>query len=279
MTESPAQTASPIRCVGALPQSRAHAPFHSLPSTATSGDALQLRPKKQPMEAKVPRPEPRTALEQLIRQSRKTYRELIEDFHTLAATHAIQASITERHLRRLASGERTGTTPPTARVLQAMFGAPVEELLSPAVVTRTDWLATRTVVVSPNDELLKATEDSARFLARASLMSAPAIARIRSGVDNIEANRGQVGKAAQASMLTSLRREVLHLLDRYPSSRHTRELYRLGSRLSLMLAQLHDGPGPDYSVDLHYETACRFAELAGEKAPALAPAAKELVAR
>lgn len=128
-----------------------------------------------------------------------------------------------------------------------------------------DWLVGRTVGVSPDAERLKATEDSARFLSQASLMSPPAIGRLRSGVDYIEANQGQVGSATQASILTGLRREVLHLLDRYPSSRHTRELYRLGSRLSLMLAQLNDGP--DHSVDLHYETACRFAELAGDRPP------------
>ncbi|WP_225729191.1 MULTISPECIES: hypothetical protein [unclassified Nocardia] len=38
-------------------------------------------------------------------------------------------SITARHLRRLASGERAGTTPATRRVLQALFQLPIDELL------------------------------------------------------------------------------------------------------------------------------------------------------
>src|SRR6266498_86917 len=70
---------------------------------------------------------PRTVLAHLIQQRDQTYAEIVADFVDLGGT------ITERHLRRLASGERAGTTPQTRRTLQKMFGRPIEELLAPYV--------------------------------------------------------------------------------------------------------------------------------------------------
>ena len=68
---------------------------------------------------------PKTVLAQLIQRRNQTYSEIVAEFVELGGT------ITERHLRRLASGERAGTTPQTRRTLQRMFGKPVEELLAP----------------------------------------------------------------------------------------------------------------------------------------------------
>src|SRR3954467_12002324 len=70
---------------------------------------------------------PKTVLAQLIQRRNQTYSEIVAEFVELGGT------ITERHLRRLASGERAGTTPQTRRTLQRMFGKPVEELLAPYV--------------------------------------------------------------------------------------------------------------------------------------------------
>jgi hypothetical protein len=66
--------------------------------------------------------EPRTVLEYLVRQRDRTYEELIDDFDLTAREMKERATLTTRHLRRLASGERSGTTPVTRRVLQQMFG-------------------------------------------------------------------------------------------------------------------------------------------------------------
>jgi hypothetical protein len=74
---------------------------------------------------------PRTLLEHLLRQQARTYDEIAADFNALAAEAGERATISARHLRRLASGERTGTTPVTRRVLQTMFGRPLDELLHP----------------------------------------------------------------------------------------------------------------------------------------------------
>lgn len=75
---------------------------------------------------------PRTVLEELLRQQDRTYEEIARDFETVAqqlGEHGV--SISARHLRRLASGERTGTTPATRRVLQAMLNRKMDELLQP----------------------------------------------------------------------------------------------------------------------------------------------------
>ncbi|SDS48848.1 XRE family transcriptional regulator [Actinopolymorpha singaporensis] len=79
---------------------------------------------------------PRTVLEHLIRQRDQTYDEVAEAFETLARqTGERGASMSARHLRRLASGQRTGMTPVTRRVLQAMFGRPAAELVAPYAPT------------------------------------------------------------------------------------------------------------------------------------------------
>src|SRR5689334_22714295 len=70
---------------------------------------------------------PKTVLAHLIQRRNQTYSEIVAEFVEQGGT------ITERHLRRLASGERAGTTPQTRRTLQRMFGKPVEELLAPYV--------------------------------------------------------------------------------------------------------------------------------------------------
>lgn len=78
------------------------------------------------------RARPRTVFEELLRQQDRTYEEIAHDFEKTAqqlGEHGL--SISTRHLRRLASGERTGTTPATRRVLQAMFNRRMDELLQP----------------------------------------------------------------------------------------------------------------------------------------------------
>jgi hypothetical protein len=74
---------------------------------------------------------PRTLLEHLLWQQDRTYEEVAADFDALAVKAGERGTISARHLRRLASGERAGTTPVTRRILQAMFGRPVDELLHP----------------------------------------------------------------------------------------------------------------------------------------------------
>src|SRR3954451_22861091 len=77
--------------------------------------------------------DPRTVLEHLLSQSNYTYEELAVRFVKRARADGESATITPRHLARLAHGERAGagTNPSTGRVLESLFGRPVDELLSP----------------------------------------------------------------------------------------------------------------------------------------------------
>jgi hypothetical protein len=73
----------------------------------------------------------RTVLEYLLWREDHTYEEMAARFEQVALGLGERATITPRHLRRLASGERTGTTPVTRRVFQSMFGQPIDLLLAP----------------------------------------------------------------------------------------------------------------------------------------------------
>jgi hypothetical protein len=60
-----------------------------------------------------------------------TYEELTTEFLTVADRMDEHATMSARHLRRLAKGQAANATPVTRRVLQAMFGQPFTELVSP----------------------------------------------------------------------------------------------------------------------------------------------------
>ncbi|MEW2527527.1 hypothetical protein [Streptomyces sp. NPDC047071] len=75
--------------------------------------------------------DPRTLLEFLLREQPKTYDEVVRDFGRLAAELGENVTLSSRHLRRLASGQRASVTPVMRRVLQTMFGKPLNELLAP----------------------------------------------------------------------------------------------------------------------------------------------------
>jgi hypothetical protein len=74
---------------------------------------------------------PRTLLEHLLHQRDQTYEEVAARFEAVARSSGERATMTARHLRRLASGERGGAAPVTRRILQSMFNQPSDALLGP----------------------------------------------------------------------------------------------------------------------------------------------------
>ncbi|MGW5364245.1 hypothetical protein ACWERS_28390, partial [Actinopolymorpha pittospori] len=75
---------------------------------------------------------PRTVLEHLIWQRDQTYDEVAAEFEVIARQAGERgASMSARHLRRLASGQRSGMTPVTRRVLLRMFGRAATDLVAP----------------------------------------------------------------------------------------------------------------------------------------------------
>ena len=83
----------------------------------------------------------RTLLEQLIRSRTATLAELCEEFHKIARELGEPATLTPRHLQRLASGARTGAMPTTRRVLEAMWNEPFVRLIGPSQATQADLSA------------------------------------------------------------------------------------------------------------------------------------------
>lgn len=71
---------------------------------------------------------PRTLLEQLIWQGDWTYEELSARFERIAREQREPATISVRHLQRLAAGHRSGATPATRRVLRVQFGYSMDQL-------------------------------------------------------------------------------------------------------------------------------------------------------
>lgn len=76
---------------------------------------------------------PRTLLEQLIKERDQTYEEQAEAFERLARELDENATMSVRHLQRLAAGQRTSThaAPTTRRVMRQLYGHSLDELLGP----------------------------------------------------------------------------------------------------------------------------------------------------
>ena len=85
--------------------------------------------------------QPRTLLEQLIANGQYSYAELEEQFARHARACGSDATMSWRHLQRIAAGEVTRPRPATARVLQRQFGLPMERLLGPADVAASETVA------------------------------------------------------------------------------------------------------------------------------------------
>src|SRR5262245_4539565 len=79
----------------------------------------------------------RTLLEQKIKERRQTFEEFVEFAEVFDRKHGESGTISQRHLQRLVAGPGSGgqplgtVRPATARLLEAIFGVSVEELLSP----------------------------------------------------------------------------------------------------------------------------------------------------
>ncbi len=75
---------------------------------------------------------PRTLLEQLIREREATYGEQVDEFNRLAQEHGEHATMTVRHLQRLAAGQGSanGAVPSTRRVMRKLYGRPLDQLLA-----------------------------------------------------------------------------------------------------------------------------------------------------
>lgn len=162
----------------------------------------------------------RTVLEQKIRERKQTFEEFAAYVETFAREHNEPGTLSVRHLQRLVAGRRSDGRPlgevhvVTARLLESILGAPIEELLAPPTSATQDQ--------SPEMELLQ------RFHA-ASQVDDTMVTMLRDQLDVIRHIDRQLGATTAHDEVVAKASQVSALLS-YSMTTRTRQ--RLASLLS-----------------------------------------------
>jgi tetratricopeptide (TPR) repeat protein len=213
------------------------------------------------------RPEPRTVLEHLIQQRNRTYEEMVVEFSRLDE----RATISARHLGRLARGERgsTGATPATRRALQAMFGMTLEDLLCPYVPDfgiAAPAIDGSLVLPSPGNErsiLVMAADRARRFAMLTSESTTPdAVEQLRDDVQRLALAYPQRPLAEILSDLVETQDTLFTLLERRQTPQQARQLHFLASVTSGLLAKASHDLADPHAAMLQARTAVLCADQA-----------------
>lgn len=211
---------------------------------------------------------PRTLLEQLIWEREATYEEQAREFDTLARQLKEDATLSVRHLQRLAAGQRTGerSSPSTRRVIKAMYGHSMDELLGPPhrSSTSAEPGSVRTELVDPRELTAAAARDSLDFASWADTDHvAPAL------VDHVsyELTRIAVDYVSTPALplmrdLVELRNTMFTLLRERPNPRQSREVFFMAGTTCVMLAHASQNLGDPGSAMAQARTAWACAEQA-----------------
>lgn len=186
---------------------------------------------------------PKTVLAHLIKERNQTYTEVVAEFFEHGG------SITERHLRRLASGERAGTTPQTRRTLQRMFGKPVEELLAPYLPEPAGPLtpAAGQITTGNQMEVLDMAASRARSFALAAQtgLANEAMEQVYDDVRHVARAYPQRPLPEILGRLVETQELVFALLESRQRPENLRQLYFLGGITGGLLAKAsHDLGNP-----------------------------------
>jgi hypothetical protein len=209
---------------------------------------------------------PRTVLEYLLWQQDRTYEEIAADFNALAVGAGERATISARHLRRLASGERSGTTPVTRRILQAMFGRPIDELLHPPTgvdapsrpAPGSDGLAVQKEVLG------MAVERARRFgiVAGQTNLSQGSIEQFADAVHELAAAYPQQALPRLLHDVVAIQEALYTLLEGRQQPNQTRQLYFLTGVVGGLLAKASHDLADPHAALAHARTAFLCAENA-----------------
>jgi hypothetical protein len=191
-------------------------------------------------------------LEDLLRRRDQTYEEVADEFGQLAERLGERATISARHLRRLARGERTDCTPVTRRVLQALFDRPLPELLRPwSPHGDLDQIVRGTVLVPrrvPQEELLAMAADRARRFALVTGqadLSDENLEQVAADVSHLCTAYQQQPLSAILGDLVGVQDTVFSLLEHPRRPEHARQLYLLAGITAGLLAKVsHDSSDP-----------------------------------
>ncbi|WP_030398442.1 hypothetical protein [Kitasatospora purpeofusca] len=212
--------------------------------------------------------EPRTVLEFLIRQRNRTYEELSSDFDALARSLKEDATLSPRHLRRLAAGERSGTTPVTRRVLQAMFSKPIEELLrswDAATIDSSTGLAIAHGSKETEQELITMAAQRARqfaLLTGQDGLTGEAMELVYEDVRQLTLDYPQRPLGGLLGNLVTTQENVYGLLERRVAPAQARQLYLLAGVTGGLLAKASHDLGDPQAAMTQARTAYMCAEQA-----------------
>jgi hypothetical protein len=196
---------------------------------------------------------PVTVLEHLLWQRDATYEELVTEFLSVAAGMGERATMSARHLRRMAKGQAGGCTPVTRRVLQAMFGAPFAELVRPWTPhgALAPVMSGGMLVIPPqatNEEMLVMAADRAKKWAlqagRVDL-SDETLEQVADDVRRLCVAYPQQPLAAILGDLVTTQDTLFSLLEGQQRPAHARQLYLLAGITGGLLAKAsHDTSDP-----------------------------------
>ena len=213
---------------------------------------------------------PRTQLEWLLWQRDQTYDEVVAEFTKLARELGEPATLTSRHLRRLASGERNAVTPVTRRVLHVMFGRPTEDLLGPFgqhgdLIPVSRGLAIPRPMATTTEEMLTLAAHRARkfaLLAGQGELADETLEQIYEDVRRLVSAYPQQPLASILADLVMTQDTVFTLLETRRRPAHARQLYLLGGVVGGLLAKAsHDMADPQAAL-----TQSRTAYLCADQA-------------
>lgn len=206
----------------------------------------------------------RTYLEHLIRQRDQTYEEVARSFTDVGnELNERGASMSARHLRRLAAGERSGTTPMTRRILRAMFGHPAETLLGP-VASGLDRLqpggneAPRVRSADLEEEVLEVAARRARqFAAEAGQagISGESIDQVHDDLRHLVTAYQRRSVLEILSSLADTQDFVFSLLEARTKPAQARQLYFYAATVSGLLAKVSHDHAVSHTAMTHARTA------------------------
>lgn len=229
-----------------------------------------------------PSPVPRTRLEQLVRQLRRTNAEFRHDFENTSAQLGHKITVSERHAGRWMAGNLDGLPHPVAcRVLEQMFSENAERLFGPAEPGAHIEISTTTGIPEPaltsrepagdtavQREVAMAAAESARFgqFAEQSNVGPHTLEQFRADLTRIVTTYPNRPVYPTFVELRALRNRTFELLEGRQHPEQGRELYLVAGALCGVLANASFDLGWLPAAETQARTAFLCAELAGNNA-------------
>lgn len=213
---------------------------------------------------------PQTVLEHLLWQRDQTYEELVAEFLSVAADMGDRATMSPRHLRRLAKGQAGNATPVTRRVLQVMFGQPFAELVRPwafhgGLAPVINGVALIVPPQATQEEMLRMAANRAKkfaLLAGQVDLSDETLEQVAEDVRRLCVAYPQQPLATILGDLVTTQETLFSLLENRQRPHHSRQLYLLAGITGGLLAKASHDMSDPYAALTQARAAYLCADLA-----------------